>query len=171
MNAKPPRPPRVVVGVDASSLAGLRALRCAVDEARRRKAQLHAMRVWAFNGTTRSAYQLIEQHRGAAIAAVESAFAEAMGEVPFDLDVVLQVVAGGNPARILVQSANCDQDLLVVGASGGGALRRFLRRSVARSCAKHAVCPVLVVPPTAFARQASHHSIARDVERDLLQPT
>lgn len=170
MNAKPLRPPRVVVGVD-ESLAGLRALRCAVEEARRRKAQLHAIRVWAFNGSTRSAYQLIEEHRGAAIASVESAFAEAMGGVPFDLDVVLQVVAGGNPARILVQSASADQDLLVVGASGDGALRRFLRRSVARYCAKKAACPVLVVPPTAFARQAGRHSVASDVERDLLQPT
>ncbi len=170
MNAKPPRPPRVVVGVD-ESLAGLRALRTAVSEARRRKAQLHAIRVWALNGSARSAYQVIDQRRHAAIASVEAAFVAAMGGVPFDLDVVLQVVAGGNPARILVRSADRDDDLLVVGATGGARGLRFLRRSVPRYCVKKADCPVVVVPPTAFARQARRHWLVKDVERDLLQPT
>jgi len=169
MTTNQPRPPRVVVGVD-ESLAGLRALRSAVEEARRRNAQLHAIRVWMFNGTARSAYQLIDQHRQAAIASVETAFVEAMGGVPFDLDVVLQVMAGGNPGQILVQAASRDDDLLVVGATGGSPLLRFLRRSVPRYCVKKAGCPVLVVPPTAFARQSRHHSVVKDVERDLLQP-
>jgi len=170
MSARPDRPPRVVVGVD-ESLAGLRALRTAAQEARRRKAQLHAIRVWAFNGSARSAYALIDQRRRAAIAAVESAFVEAMGGVPFDLDVVLQVVAGGNPARILMQAADRDDDLLVVGAASGPSVLRLMRRSVPRRCVRKAVCPVLVVPPTAFARQAGRRSMAKDVERDLLQLT
>ena len=94
-----------------------------------------------------------------------------MGGVPFDLDVVLQVVAGGNPTRILVQSADRDDDLLVVGATGGPLVRRLLRRSVPRQCVRMAASPVLVVPPTTFARQAGRRSTAKDVERDLLQLT
>jgi hypothetical protein len=39
-----------------------------------------------------------------------------MGGVPFDLDVVLQVVAGGKPAQILVQSANREDTAALVSA-------------------------------------------------------
>ena len=107
MTAEPSRPPRVVVGVD-ESLAGLRALRTAVDEARRRNAELHAIRVWPLNAAAHGAYQLIDEYRRAAVAALETAFVEAMGGVPFDLDVVPEIAAGASPGRILVRAASGD---------------------------------------------------------------
>jgi nucleotide-binding universal stress UspA family protein len=161
--------PRVVVGID-ESLAGLRALRFAVAETRRRNAELHAVRAWTFNGTARSAYIMVDEHRRAAAAMIEDAFGEAMGRMPDDIEVLMTTVVG-SPGRSLVKYADLDTDLLVLGATGGSRLVRLLRRSVPRYCAARAVCPVLVVPPSAFARQAQRAGMARALRRDLPQLT
>jgi nucleotide-binding universal stress UspA family protein len=160
------RPPRVIVGVD-ESLAGLRALRLAVTEARRRGAVLHAIRVWNFNpawgSTPGDWYQEIERE---AADTLERAFTEAMGGIPGDLKVVVGTRMG-HPGRVLVDYAHGDRDLLVLGCTPRRWWRRLLRRSIANYCASQAWCPVLVVPLDAFARAASQEGLKRAVRRDL----
>lgn len=160
------RVPRVIVGVD-DSLAGLRALRLAVAEARRRHAVLHAVRVWnfepAWRGSPAGWYKQIERE---AVELIARAFGEAMGEVPDDVEVVTATPMG-RPGRVLIDYAHGDDDLLVLGTGQRRWWRRLFRSSTARYCAPRAWCPVVVVPPDAFARTASREGLKRAVQRDL----
>ncbi|MGW0885096.1 universal stress protein [Streptomyces sp. NPDC002671] len=58
------------------------------------------------------------------------------------------LVARSAPGRALVEIADGEGDVLVVGAGQRGRLRRALRPSVSRYCLAHAACPVLAVPPS-----------------------
>jgi nucleotide-binding universal stress UspA family protein len=58
------------------------------------------------------------------------------------------LVARGAPGRALVEIADREDDLLVVGAGPRGRLHRALWPSVSRYCLAHATCPVLAVPPS-----------------------
>jgi nucleotide-binding universal stress UspA family protein len=157
---------RIVVGVDPS-LAGLRALRLAVAEARRRGAVLHAVRAWNFNPVWDASllfwYEEMEQD---AADTIVRAFGEAMGGVPKDIRVV-PVTVRGTPATGLVDYARRDDDLLFVGCSRRRGLRGLARRTTATQCATHARCPVVVVPPDAFTRDACREGIRRAIRRDL----
>jgi nucleotide-binding universal stress UspA family protein len=157
---------RVIVGVDGS-LAGLRALRVAVAEARRRGAALHALRAWPYESSVGLVGDMwARAAREAAADAIVGVFAEAMGGVPDDI-VVRGVVVNGSPGLALVGYADRDDDLLVVGCGQHGRLGRLLRRRVGRYCAVHASCPVLMVPPDAFAREAARRRISRDLVQEL----
>src|SRR5919197_554688 len=68
---------------------------------------------------------------------LESAFHEALGGVPEDL-AIRSVVMTGEPGPALVQYACREEDLLVVGASCRGGLRRIWQRPVGAYCAGHA---------------------------------
>ena len=58
-------------------------------------------------------------------------------------------VRRGHPAEVVLEAA-ADAVALVVGRSGHGGLTELLRvGSVARACAEHAPCPVVVVPGAA----------------------
>jgi len=157
---------RVIVGIDGS-LAGLRALRLAVAEARRRGAVLHAVRVWNFNpawrGTPAGWYGELERQATDELA---DAFAAAMGGVPSDIEVV-KATPMGVPGRVLVEYAHRDGDLLVVGCSPRRWWQRLRRGSTARYCATRAQCLVLVVPLDEFARDVTRHGLRRAVRRDL----
>ncbi|HTJ34692.1 MAG TPA: universal stress protein [Dactylosporangium sp.] len=157
---------RVIVGVE-DSLAGLRALRVAVAEARRRGTALHALRAWNLNpsgqGTSRAWYDELER---AAAATIVEAFDKTLGGLPGDVDVAATTVVG-HPGRALVRYADRDDDTLVIGAARRHWLRRLVRPSVARYCVARAQCPVLVVPPDAFARQARREGMARSIRRGL----
>jgi nucleotide-binding universal stress UspA family protein len=142
---------RVVVGVE-DSLAGLRALRVAVAEARRRGAALHALRAWTVSlSRAGSPGVWCDELRDVAADRVVAAFDKAMGGAPDDLEVVAGTLVGP-PGKALVDYAHRDDDLLVVGATQGNRLLRLVRASVPRYCVAHAQCPVLVVPPDTFAR-------------------
>lgn len=159
-------PGRVIVGVDAS-FAGLRALRLAVAEARRREVVLHAVRVWSCDsswsgGTVGCDGEVDQQARAEAVAA----FAAAMGGVPGDVRVVI-TPAAGRPWSTLVDYAHRDNDLLFVGTSKRRWWRRLFRPSTARYCAAHAGCPVVVVPADSFVRDAAGRRQARAIVRDL----
>lgn len=159
---------RVVVGIDGS-MAGLRALRLAVSQARQRHAELHALRAWTFRpkgrGTGMSGY---EEQEYAVYESTVAAFTDAMGGLPADVEVILGTVLG-SPGRALVEYADRDEDLLVVGSPQTRSLRRLLHTPVSRYCAAHAACPVLVVPPDGFAKQAEREGMARAIHRDLPQ--
>ncbi|MFY1671525.1 universal stress protein [Plantactinospora sp. WMMB334] len=157
---------RIIVGV-ADTLAGLRALRLAVAEARRRRTVLHAVRVWDYDtswqGTeTCFVREMDQQARAEAVAA----FAVAMGAVPTDVRVEITTLAG-RPGSALVDHACRDDDLLFVGTSRRSWWRRLFRPSAAEYCAVHASCPVVVVPVDTFAKMADSRSQARAIIRDL----
>lgn len=158
------RPGRIIVGIDGS-VAGLRALRLAVAEARRRKAPLHAVRVWNL-GTVRRGGCVDDGYQQQAVLEIEAAFAATLGGVPGDIGVVCQTVQGP-PAQGLVGYACRDTDVLFVGTRQRGWLWRLLRGSVARYCVAHAYCPVFVVPADTFARAASGRNLVRALNRDL----
>lgn len=48
-----------------------------------------------------------------------------------------------------------DAAMLVVGSHGHGALGRALLGSVSTECARHATCPVVVIPAVAASRVAA----------------
>jgi nucleotide-binding universal stress UspA family protein len=155
---------RVIVGVH-DCLAGLQALRCAVVEARRRETPLCAVRAWTFPYAGQSVglrtwrQELVDE----AALTVYGAFTTALGGLPADVEVRVVAPEGG-AARALVELADRDDDLLVVGDCQRRGLRRVRSHAVARYCVKHATCPVLVVPPPALAR-VSPHDISREAQR------
>jgi nucleotide-binding universal stress UspA family protein len=153
-----PNPGRVIVGV-SDSVTGLRALRLGVAEARRRNAELHAVRAWTpdrhHGFVTMSA--AAAQAEGAS-ALIRHVFADIGGQ-PADLTVVTATLEGA-PGPTLVSYADIDNDLLVVGAP-----RRRLRPSVARYCVTRASCPVLAVPPDHLARH--YRRVNQRLRRDI----
>jgi nucleotide-binding universal stress UspA family protein len=155
---------RVIVGVH-ECLAGLQALRCAVIEARRRAAALCAVRAWTFPyagqgvGLRTWRQELVDE----AALTVYGAFTTALGGLPPDVEVRVVAPEGG-AARALVELADRDNDLLVIGDCQRRGLRRVRSHTVARYCVRHAVCPVLVVPPPALAR-ISPREVSREAQK------
>lgn len=168
---------RVVVCVD-DSLAGLRALREAVELAHRRGAELRAVRTYRLpsrsvggcwypelgpqphNYATEDELKALKRD---AAAAVVRAFQQAMGAVPCGVVVCVQPTNG--PAhRVLVDDCQ-ENDLLVVAAS------RHLHwwwpapRPTVRRCLARAVCPVLVVPAPQGARDLGRWPPWRGLQR------
>jgi len=160
--------PRIVVGID-DSLAGLRALRQAVTMAGRLGASLHAVRVLPLPPAARGPMQPTWQElRDCGHEFTDRVFATALGGVPPALTVE-QVTVFGRTGHGLTGYAHRDEDLLVVGADRGGLLRRLLHPRVARYCASHATCPVLVVPPQELARCGSPRALSRTLSREIEQ--
>jgi nucleotide-binding universal stress UspA family protein len=159
--------PRVIVGVD-ESLAGLRALRFAVAEARRRQAMLLAVRTWSTPlawppGPVEPVW--VGEMAQQAEAEVHRAFATAMVKAPHDVDVRVASVEGA-PGPELVRLADRDDDLLVVGSRQRTLFGRMWHGSTARYCVSHASCPVLVVPPHAMAKAGSERALSRQLHRE-----
>jgi nucleotide-binding universal stress UspA family protein len=150
------KPGRVVVGIDATP-AGYQALRYAVERARRDGVTLVAVRA---HGYPSQAVPWIDELAAAAIAEVARVFAEAMAGQPADVDITV-TVAAGRPARVLLDVADRDGDVLVIGGCGPRRLLRRRRALIARQCARVARCPVVIVPPTALARSAPQWRLAR----------
>ncbi|MBO0868140.1 MAG: universal stress protein [Micromonosporaceae bacterium] len=156
---------RVVVGV-ADSMAGLEALRVAVDEARRRGVKLYAVRAWRLPGNWPGAQmrQWSQEMVAEETARLNEAFAMAMGGVPAEVPVEL-IVAEGVPGPTLVSQAIGEDDLIVVGTPTRG--RGWSVTGVAQYCRRHAGCPVLVVPPPSMARLGRPRALARRLRRSL----
>jgi nucleotide-binding universal stress UspA family protein len=76
-------------------------------------------------------------------------------EIPAD-PPVRPVVERGEAGCVLVSTACCPGDLLVVGAGRRAALARVITGKVRRYCLAHAHCPVLAVPPPALAQEIGH---------------
>jgi nucleotide-binding universal stress UspA family protein len=144
----PDRGGRVIVGVDGS-LGSLGALRRAVAEARQRGVQLCAVRVVSQELSWVGA--LCDHDLAVLGQQLHDAFQDALGHVPGDLETRRLVLVGA-AGRALVDVADREGDLLVVGAGERGRLRRWWHRSVSGYCVRHARCPVLSVPLPEFAR-------------------
>jgi len=88
----------------------------------------------------------------------------ACGCIPAALDIS-QVVIRGEPGPALVDVADRDGDVLVVGAGRRGALSRIWHGQVSRYCLSHARCPVLAIPHPATARELGLGSAAWPARR------
>ncbi|MFF3511671.1 universal stress protein [Streptomyces sp. NPDC002573] len=171
---------RVLVGVSGSP-GSLTALCLAVGEARRRGAELWPVLAWEPPGGDPAAHRpLAASHlvrewerlaRERLLAALRDIFGNADTGLPGQA-----LIARGAPGRALVEIADRDDDLLVVGTGRRGFLRRVLRPSVGRYCLAHATCPVLAVPPSPLeaALAAAHRRNTwrlrldtRDVEKEF----
>jgi nucleotide-binding universal stress UspA family protein len=155
---------RVVVGIGRSAGA-YQALRYGVTEARRRGVALFAVRTF-WSAPSGQALLSAEFLTTAAFEQVDTAFTEALGGRPPDLQIV-NVVREGETARRLVGIANRETDVLVIGGCGVRRRGHFRSTAVARFCAREAICPVVIVPPTALARSANADRLARDTARDV----
>jgi nucleotide-binding universal stress UspA family protein len=138
---------RIVVGIDGSE-HGDAALRFAVEEARRRDAELEVVLAWelpAIIGAPgvwvpiEGAESLMKEPR----TELDGTIARVLGEKP-DVDLV-RSTPKNTPAAALLEAAK-DADLLVVGSRGRGGFKGLLLGSVSQQCAQHAPCPVVIVP-------------------------
>jgi nucleotide-binding universal stress UspA family protein len=150
---------RVIVGVDGS-VGSLRALRRGLAEARLRGSVLYAVLAWSPPGgeiadRRSSGAHLRLRWEQTAWERLQKACTDALGGFPPDVTIRL-LVARGTPRRTLVNLADQETDLLVVGAGRRNALRRAFAGSVAKCCTARAHCPVLVVPPSPLPRRIKH---------------
>ncbi|HEY8546575.1 MAG TPA: universal stress protein [Acidimicrobiales bacterium] len=133
---------RIVVGVDGSAPAQ-RALRWALVEAKLRACAVEVLHVWQ-----------VPVAGGFYAVALDPALAEADARRGLDAALAAEDTSGvpltgrtpcGGVADHLLRAAE-NADLVVVGSTGKGAVRRFLLGSVSQQVAHHAPCPVVVVP-------------------------
>ena len=155
---------RVVVGI-GRSLGAYQALRFALREARRRDATLLAVRTFRLPTSEQSIFN-VELLMKSAAENVRLAFAEAVGAMPDEPPIDVAVLAGP-PASALVSVANRESDLLIIGGCGARRLSHMRSTAVARFCARHATCPVVIVPPTALARSGQPDRLARHTADDV----
>ena len=153
--------PRIIVGV-STSLAGLAALRFTVDEARRRGiGQIIAVRSWPDASRGRSAPWATEVIR-ICLNTVDAAVTALFGGRP--VGIAIEALAPrGRPGPELVRCVKDDRDMIIVGA------RRRYRPGdgVGGYCARHAPCPVVIVPPPSMIGRGHPHRLTRSLRRDL----
>lgn len=137
----------VAVGFDGSTNS-LRALRIAVDEARRRDTILHIIRAWSIRTTPRpkdfpaGSVPSVEEYSKHVLAETELLVTDEIGTDP-PCEIQFHVVHAPTPRALL--SASNGADLLVVGHRGHATFRATANTT--EHCVRHAHCPVLVVPP------------------------
>jgi nucleotide-binding universal stress UspA family protein len=143
--------PRVIVGVHDCDAARW-ALAWAIGEARLRRAALLVVHVAPMPHAAGAAIggalpDLLATARAGGRVLVDRLLDDVAGGALRDvrLSVVLMV---GDAARTLVDLAN-EGDLLVVGAGSHGRLRRLVRPSVRRYCARHTRTTLTCVRPPA----------------------
>lgn len=139
----------IIVGVDGSHDAH-RALEWAMKEAAIRHVPLTVVTVHevAVSGWTGQPIILpmdqpeVDKARQAAEEAVAKAAAQLGESQPAAVTVR---AVNGLAAQELIEASR-DADLLVVGSRGGGGFARLMLGSVSDKVARHAHCPVIVVP-------------------------
>ncbi len=136
---------RIVVGVDGSP-CGERALRWAYDYARTAGgATIEAILSWNEHPLLTGVAETLgggvplDQVEGQARAMLDAAVDGVVGD---DVEVTRTIESG--PAGDVLVAAASDADLVVVGRHGGAGLLHL--GSVSAHVARHAACPVVVVP-------------------------
>jgi nucleotide-binding universal stress UspA family protein len=155
------RSPRIVVGV-STSLAGLAALRLAVEEARRRGiGHIAAMRSWPDASRGRSAPWAADVIR-ICLKTVDAAATAVFGGTPMGVGIEA-LAPRGRPGPELVRFVTDERDMIIVGTR-----RRYLPgNGVGGYCARHAPCPVVIVPPPSMIGRGHTHRLTRSLRRDL----
>lgn len=138
--------PRIVVGIDGSPTAQ-RALRWAIEEARRLASTLQVVHAWQMPALGASLYSATGLHAGAVEDAAARVLADAIeAEDTTGLaEPVERVLRCGSPATTLLETAK-GADLVVVGSRGLGGFTGLLLGSVSHQLARHVECPLVVVP-------------------------
>ena len=134
-------PSKIIVGVDGSE-GSRAALAWAVDEAGRREAVVTAVSAWEHSMVHAGSITREPPHDAASIARglLEDETRELVAAgVP-----ITQEVVEGKAAKVLVEQS-AEAALLVVGATGRGALADRVLGSVTLRCVSHAHCTVVVV--------------------------
>lgn len=137
----------VVVGDDGSEGAA-RAVRYALEEARRRGTGLHVIRAWSIMSTSRPAdvppgfAASLAEYQAAAMAEEKARIEALLGA---DLDVPVEIHSVHSPAAQALIVASETADVIVVGSRGLGGFRSLVLGSVAEQCIRHAAGPVIVV--------------------------
>jgi len=140
---------RVVVGVDGSETSAA-ALEWAVAEAASRGAQLEVVHTWQLVvGPSPYVAMDPEPYEDAARGVMDEVLARVDTSV-LGAEVIRTVVPGS--ARATLIDAASEADLAVVGARGMGGFRGMLLGSVSHALARHAACPVVVIPAAASDR-------------------
>ena len=150
----------VVIATDGSESAE-RAVRMALDIAKRFEATVHALSVVDAGDVAASPDQLRDDLENAlteagseAVAAVESRAAD---EVP-DCDVVTAVREGDPAEEIMAYAEEADADVITMGTRGRHGDHAFLLGSVAEALVRHSSTPVLTV------RQLGDEELDEDLE-------
>jgi nucleotide-binding universal stress UspA family protein len=137
----------VVVGDDGSEGAA-RAVRYALEEARRRGVTLHVLRAWSIMSTSRPTdvppgfAASLAEYEAAALAEESARIDHLLGE---HVDVPVEVHCVHSPAAQALIAASETADVIVVGSRGLGGFRSLVLGSVAEQCIRHASGPVVVV--------------------------
>ena len=152
-----PSPERIIVGVDDSP-GGLAALRWAVHRARSRHCQLIAVRAWALQLPRHGGRRIRDdRHRHVVVSfagtvqrseagsVIQRSFQLTSGGIPADVPIRIETPEG-DPGTVLAGMARRDSDLLVVGTRPGHPAWQARHGSVSGYCARHASCPVAVIP-------------------------
>ena len=150
---------RVIVGVHGSP-GSLQALRFAVETARRFDCVLHPVIAWQAPGGD-SAYRhfpayLVDEWELDAERRLLTAFDEGLGGVPMDLRIHPLVVRG-RVGPTLVEIADRENDLLVVGRSQRAWWHRAWYGSPTRHALARARCSVICVPPSRLVAELRGH--------------
>lgn len=136
---------RVVVGVDGSATS-VAALEWAVAEAATRGAQLEVVHSWQMVIGGPSPYAVAIDP-----APLEEAAQFVLDDTISKVDTSalaaepIRTLAAGSARGTLLDAAT-EADLVVVGARGVGGFRGMLIGSVSHAVARHAECPVVVIP-------------------------
>jgi nucleotide-binding universal stress UspA family protein len=139
----------LVVGVDGSPSSDA-ALRFAAEEAAAHGWRLVAVHTWSAVPVMSSPFGPVPYIDAAEVeAAAKDTLARALDRVlgpERDHKLTVEsVVASGHAAHILLQRS-VGARLLVVGKRGHGGFTGMLLGSVSQHCARHAKCPVVIVP-------------------------
>lgn len=154
---------KIVVGVDGSD-ASLDAVRWALDEARRRCAEVHVVTAWH---TDPPPMEGPPPMVGIPYRARESAIAEQQAQQDRVMDAVQGTTEGVTvhrhmvgqwPPRALVH-ISADADLLVLGRHGHSWLAEKLLGSVSAYCVRHATCPVVITPARHVEKAPEYHLV------------
>jgi nucleotide-binding universal stress UspA family protein len=146
---------RVVVGVDDTK-SGLAAVATAIRLARSYEAKLVAVRSWELGQPRHGGRRMRHLRHPHVVLTFSGSEQNAAARVL--VHRVFGAVGDGTPSSLDIQTPECDAalalvgiasqpgDILVVGTNSGHPARRIVHGSVSRYCARHARCPVVVVP-------------------------
>ncbi len=140
--------PGIIVGVDGSHHSE-RALEWAMKEAALRRQPVKVLAVhpvvrgWTGRGVSYGEdTELLAPTRAAARELTDKVLAGLSGPRPESVTVE---AVPGIPAQVLVDAA-ADAEMIVVGSRGTGGFARLTMGSVSDQVARHAPCPVVIVP-------------------------
>lgn len=140
----------ILVGVDGSD-SSIAALRYAARLADALDAPLEAVTTWYYSSLTGARLVMEWTPEQDATDTQTAAIEQAFGATPPAR--LIRPVAGGPPARTLIEmSRTCE--MLVLGNRGHGGFVGLLLGSVSAACVRHAHSPVLVVRPREIHAEA-----------------